>query len=117
MKGGLQPSTGRFRADPLSFLVEVAASATNAGGHPPRLRSELNNRRLQMATRESAEKKFVSSTESPLAVDKMSTKLATYLGGSKSAIEGSTPVKNWKAGDKEMWFDKCYDNMKIAYGV
>jgi len=28
-----------------------------------------------MTTRESAEKKFVSSTESPLAVDKMSQKL------------------------------------------
>jgi hypothetical protein len=70
-----------------------------------------------MATKETAGKKFVSSTEDPLAVDKMSSKLATYLGGTKSEIEASTPVKNWKAGDKEKWFDKCYNNMKIAYGV
>ena len=70
-----------------------------------------------MATKETAKKKFESSTESPLAVDKMSLKLGTYLGASKSAIEGSTPVKNWKEGDKGEWFDKCYDNMKIAYGV
>ena len=41
VKGGLQPSTGRFRADPLFLLVGVAASACPAATGQKKLNKEV----------------------------------------------------------------------------
>lgn len=68
-----------------------------------------------MATKESAKAKYVSSVTSPLAVDKMTDKLGTYLGISVS--ESAGPIVNFKkfAGKAGDYFEKLYDNMKAAY--
>ena len=71
----------------------------------------------KMASKASAKEKFVRSVTSDLAVTKMTSKLSTYLG--ITVDSASAPVKAWKdlmakaAGDL---FDKCYENMKSAYG-
>ena len=69
-----------------------------------------------MATKETAKKKYVASVTSPLAVDKMTSKLGTYLGISVS--ESAAPIVNYKkfAGKADDYFDKLYANQKIAYG-
>jgi len=69
-----------------------------------------------MATKASAKEKYVSSVTDPLAVDKMTDKLGTYLGISVSEAAG--PVANWKkfAGRADDYFEKLYENMRAAYG-
>ena len=69
-----------------------------------------------MATKETAKKKYVSSVTSPLAVDKMTGKLGTYLGITVS--ESAAPIVNYKkfADKADDFFDKLYANQKIAYG-
>jgi len=70
-----------------------------------------------MASKESAKTKFVNSVTSDLAVTKMTTKLSNYLGITVDA--SSAPVKAWKdlmAKAASDLFDKCYANMKAAYG-
>ena len=69
-----------------------------------------------MATKASAKEKYVSSVTDPLAVDKMTDKLGTYLGISVSETAG--PIVNWKkfAGKAGDYFEKLYDNMRRAYG-
>lgn len=69
-----------------------------------------------MATKASAKDKYVSSVTSPLAVDKMTDKLGTYLGISVS--ESAGPIVNYKkfAGRAADYFEKLYDHMKTAYG-
>ncbi|MFQ6117599.1 MAG: hypothetical protein ACE5LQ_04960 [Candidatus Bipolaricaulia bacterium] len=69
-----------------------------------------------MATKTEAKEKYVSSVTSPLAVDKMTDKLSTYLGITVS--EAASPVANWKkfAGRAAEFFEKLYENMRAAYG-
>jgi len=68
-----------------------------------------------MATKASAKEKYVSSVTDPLAVDKMTDKLSTYLGITVS--EASAPVKGWKkfTEDADDYFEKLYRNMQAAY--
>ncbi|GEM_PF-3385081 len=69
-----------------------------------------------MATKSSAKEKYVSSVTDPLAVDKMTDKLGTYLGITVS--DAAAPVANWKkfAGRAADYFEKLYRNMQAAYG-
>ncbi len=70
-----------------------------------------------MASKGSAKEKYVRSVTSDLAITKMTSKLSSYLG--ITVDSSSAPVKAFKdimskaAGDL---FDKCYENMKAAYG-
>ncbi len=68
-----------------------------------------------MATKASAKEKYVSSVTDPLAVDKMTDKLGTYLGISVS--EASGPITNYKkfAGKAADYFEKLYKNQQAAY--
>ena len=70
-----------------------------------------------MATKASAKEKYTTSVTSPLAVDKMTDKLGTYLGITVS--ESAAPVANWKkfAGKAADYFEKLYDNMRRVYGA
>jgi hypothetical protein len=71
---------------------------------------------LQMATKETAKKKFVESVGSDLAPAKMADKLSTYLGITVNS--SAAPIQNWvKIVSKhaEELFDKMYENMKAAY--
>ena len=70
-----------------------------------------------MATKASAKEKYVGSVTSPLAVDKMTDKLGTYLGISVS--ESAGPIVNYKkfAGKAAEYFEKLYDNMRRVYGA
>jgi len=110
-KGVLQPSTERLEAAPLSFqsgLQQTELVATLA-------RQKIKQEVCVMATKASAKEKYVSSVTSPLAVDKMTDKLSTYLG--ISVTEASAPVKNWKEFTKEAddYFELLYKNMQAAY--
>jgi len=69
-----------------------------------------------MATKASAKEKYVSSLTDPLAVDKMTDKLGTYLGMTVS--EAAAPIRNWQsfAGRAGDYFEKLYRNMQVAYG-
>ena len=69
-----------------------------------------------MATKASAKEKYVSSVTDPLAVDKMTDKLGTYLGMAIS--EAAAPIANYKAiaGRAGDYFEKLYNNMRAAYG-
>ena len=68
-----------------------------------------------MATKASAKEKYTTSVTSPLAVDKMTDKLGTYLGITVS--ESARPIANWKkfAGRAGDYFEKLYENMQAAY--
>ena len=69
-----------------------------------------------MATKASAKEKYVSSVTDPLAVDKMTDKLGTYLD--MVVPETAAPIVNWKgfAGKAADYFEKLYRNMRAAYG-
>ena len=69
-----------------------------------------------MATKATAKEKYVGSVNSDLAVSKMTSKLGTYLGMTVS--ESAGPIRNYKefARNAGAYFEKCYDNMRAAYG-
>jgi len=68
-----------------------------------------------MATKATAKEKYKNSVTDPLAVDKMTKKLGTYLGISVS--EAASPIRNWLgfAGKADEYFEKLYKNMVAAY--
>jgi len=62
-----------------------------------------------------AKEKYVNALGDPLALSKMTSKLTTYL--KHPITETSPPVANWQKGQTTLWFEKCYKNMRKAYGA
>jgi hypothetical protein len=68
-----------------------------------------------VATKATGKAKYVSSVTDPLAVDKMTDKLSTYLGISVS--ESAGPIVNYKkfAAKADDYFEKLFKNQQAAY--
>lgn len=111
IKAAMQPLTERLEASPL-FLFSQGCNRPPRGYSPW---GKIKEGGGKLATKASAKDKYVSSVTSPLAVDKMTDKLGTYLGISVS--ESAGPIANYKkfSGKAAEYFEKLYSNMQAAY--